>query len=210
MTRTREIGPLSIGFDEQVLEPRPWTVAQSQWAAELHPSLPPGPLLELCSGAGHIGLVAVVLTGRDAVLVDASEPACRFAEANADAAGLRDRVEVRQGDLVSVLDDHEQFPIVLADPPYIPSADTDRFPHDPVSAIDGGTDGLGLARLCLEVAARHLHPDGVVLLQLRDAEQARVLCDVDDATSPLQVREVRTVEGRGALVRLTGLQVRVR
>ncbi|MBA2463928.1 MAG: methyltransferase domain-containing protein [Nocardioidaceae bacterium] len=203
MTRTMKIGTLAIAYDDQVLEPRPWTVAQSQWAAELHLSLPDGPLLELCSGVGHIGLVAALLTGRDAVLVDANEVACRFAEANAETAGLRDRVEVRRGDMSSALDPHERFPLVLADPPYIPSSDIGRFPEDPVTAIDGGADGLEVARLCLAVAARHVHPEGVVLLQLRDTEQVDRLYDVDEPEHPaLHVKEVRTVEGRGALVRL--------
>ncbi len=200
MTRAATIGSLTIAFDERVLEPRPWTAAQSEWAAELSDSLPAGALLELCSGAGHIGLLAAALTGRDAVLVDASAPACDFARANAAAAGIGHRVDVRLGDLSSALAGGELFPVVLADPPYIPTRDVSRFPEDPVSAIDGGPDGLDVARQCLAVAARHVHPEGSVIVQLRDAEQARALVD---ATEGLEVVEVRTVDGRGALVRLT-------
>ena len=50
---------LRIEYDEHVLAPRPWTAAQSRWAAELIRVAPPGPVLEVCSGAGHIGLLAV-------------------------------------------------------------------------------------------------------------------------------------------------------
>src|SRR3954462_15106293 len=82
-------GPLTVTFDASVLRPRPWTAAQGEWAAELATTgtAPDGPLLELCSGAGQIGLVAAIRSGRPLVQVDASQPACRFARANADAAG---------------------------------------------------------------------------------------------------------------------------
>ena len=47
-----------------------------------------------------------------------------------------------------VLDPHERFAVVIADPPWVPRADTGRYPEDPVLAIDGGDDGLDLARAC--------------------------------------------------------------
>lgn len=173
--RTCEFGPLRIRYDERVLEPRPWTLAQSEWAAELATDAPDGPILELCTGAGHIGLAAVLLTGRRAVLVDADEAACELALSNAHDAGLADLVEVRHGPMDQVLRDDERFAVVIADPPYIPSSETGVFPDDPLLAIDGGDDGLDLARLCLEVAAAHVVPGGSVVLQLRDAGQAAVL-----------------------------------
>ncbi|HEX4977316.1 MAG TPA: class I SAM-dependent methyltransferase [Nocardioides sp.] len=203
-TRTLEFGPLRIGYDDRVLEPRPWTFAQSRWAADLLDDAPPGPVLELCSGAGQIGLATALLTGRDLVLVDASEAACELSARNAADAGLGDRVEVRHGPMDEVLAGHERFALVLADPPYIPSADTGTFPEDPLTAIDGGGDGLDLARLCLSVAAAHLDAGGDVLLQLRDLAQADQLAAElrDGSGGPLEPVDARAVDGRGALLRL--------
>src|SRR4051794_36766883 len=59
-----EFGPIMVRFDGRVLRPRPWTLAQSRWAAEAARTAPPGPILELCAGVGQIGLAAVVFTGR--------------------------------------------------------------------------------------------------------------------------------------------------
>ena len=53
-------GSLRINFDARALRPREWTTAQSDWAAELLPRLPAGPVLELCAGAGQIGRLAVL------------------------------------------------------------------------------------------------------------------------------------------------------
>ena len=51
------------------------------------------------------------------------------------------------------------------------------IPEDPVLAIDGGTDGLDVARACLDTAARALRPGGSLLLQLGNDAQAADLVD---------------------------------
>ena len=160
-------GPIEIDHDDEVLEPRPWTLAQSEWAAEL----PAGPMLELGCGAGHIGLAAAALTGSPLVQVDRSEAACRWAATNAATAGLAGRVEQRCGPLEDVLHRDERFAVVIADPPYVESSDVRQFPEDPEDAIDGGDDGLDLVRTFLAVAAAHLAPGGSIVLQLGAPEQ---------------------------------------
>ena len=45
-----DFGGLRIAYDSRVLEPRPWTAAQSEWAAEILQAAPGGDVLELCSG----------------------------------------------------------------------------------------------------------------------------------------------------------------
>lgn len=160
-------GPIDVEHDQEVLTPRPWTLVQSEWAAEL----PVGPMLELGCGAGHIGLAAAVLTGSPLVQVDRSPAACRWAARNATAAGVAAHVEQRCGGLAEVLRDGERFAVVIADPPYVESADVGRFPDDPEGAIDGGEDGLELVRTFLAVAAEHLAPGGSIVLQLGAPDQ---------------------------------------
>src|SRR4051812_12525226 len=146
------------------------TEAQSGWARDLLADLPGGSVLELCCGAGHIGLLAMVGNSRALVMVDASEAACEFARANARTAGLADRVEVRHGRLENCVGSAETFPLVIADPPWVPSNDVDRFPDDPLSAIDGGHDGLGPTRACLAVIGTVLHERGLCVLQVGSLE----------------------------------------
>lgn len=170
-----EFGVIHVEHDDRVLRPRPWTRMQSEWAAELAHDLPAGPLLELCTGAGQIGLLAAVLSGRRLVAVDADPWACEVATRNAARAGIADRVEVRAGDMRTAVGDREAYALVVADPPWVSSAEVGRFPEDPLLAIDGGADGLAVARLCLEVAAGHLLPGGLLLVQLGDDAQADAL-----------------------------------
>jgi methylase of polypeptide subunit release factors len=99
-------------------------------------------------------------------MVDASDAACGHARVNAVAAGLDHRVEVRVGRLETSLIPAERFALVLADPPWVPSDDVSRFPEDPVAAIDGGADGLGPTRACLEAIDAHLDEHGCAIVQV--------------------------------------------
>jgi len=198
-TRTIDFDHLRIAYDDRVLTPRPWTAQQSRWAAELIAAAPPGPVLELCSGVGHIGLLAIALAPRPLVCVDVSPVACDYTRHNAAAAGLGELVEVRQGRLEEVLRAEERFPVVIADPPWVPSAETRRFPEDPVVAIDGGADGLELARACLRVAAAHLTAPGDVVLQVGTRAQCATLAAECDRLTLVETRYGQ----RGVLARFT-------
>jgi len=202
-TRELRFGILDIAYDERVLEPRPWTAEQSRWGAELLPGLPAGRVLELCSGAGQIGLLTAALSGRSLVAVDLDPVACSFARHNAARAGLD--VEVREGPLDRVLADQESFALVTADPPWVRSADTGRFPEDPLLAIDGGDDGLDLARLCLTVADAHLMDGGSVLLQLGAEDQVAEIAGWASEHLRLRVVESRAHGTRGVVARLDRL-----
>src|SRR5689334_6443743 len=101
-------GPLRITFDGRILRPRPWTEAQATWASEILDTGPTGPVLELCAGAGQIGLLAVLGSTRRLLCVDIDPAACAWARHNAEAAGMADRVEVREGAMDEVLGDSER------------------------------------------------------------------------------------------------------
>lgn len=197
-TQTTRFGSLEISYDRGMLRPRPWTAQQSQWAAELLATAPVGPVLELCAGAGQIGLLAISLRARRLVCVDSSARACAAARRNAAAAGLSALVEVRERRLEDAAGPDERFALVLADPPWVPSAEIGRFPDDPPHSIDGGPDGLDAARSCVRVALRHLLPGAPVLLQLGGRGQARALAA---GLTGLRVHEVRDGAG-GVLVLL--------
>lgn len=202
---TMKFGTLDIAFDRRVLRPRSWTTAQSYWAADLMRSAPDGDVLELCAGAGHIGLLAVAGNQRCLVAVDLDAVAAAFAKDNAAAAGLTSRVEVREGPMDHVLGTDERFAVVIADPPWVGHEETDRFPEDPLLAIDGGEDGLDLARTCVSVIEAHLAPGGSALLQLGSVGQVDRLVEGFDPNTGLRLNETRGYADKGVLVRLDRL-----
>lgn len=203
---TMAFGALTVRFDSRVLRPRPWTLEQSLWAATLASALPNGPILELCAGVGHIGLHLASLVQRDLTQVDADAIACEHARFNAQKANLPIHIDVRHGLISRAIGPAERFALILADPPWVPSADTGRYPNDPLSAIDGGFDGLDLARTCLHVMDRHLIDGGAGVLQLGTHQQAEKLATSLAAQPHLKLRfiAIRSIPGaNGVLTHLS-------
>lgn len=196
-----DFGGLTIAFDDRVLRPRSWTLAQSLWAAELMSTAPAGAVLELCCGAGHIGLASIASTDRSLVCVDLDVTAVEYCLVNARAAGLGERVEVRFGHLDHVVADTEAFGVIIADPPWVPAAETGRFPEDPLVAIDGGNDGLDVARACLRVFEKHLATDGSAVLQVGSTHQMDELAHWVHRRGHIRATEHRVYPGQGVLVR---------
>lgn len=201
-SRSCRFGPLTVRYDERVLTPRPWTLQQSEWAAQICADAEPGPVLELCAGAGHIGLAAAVLANRDLVQVEVDPVAASYAHANAATAGWSKRTEIRNTRLERALRPDERFVVIIADPPYLPSADVSRWPEDPPAAIDGGADGLDLVRACLHLAGQHLTDAGRLLLQIAGPRQDEQITRLLDSTPGLGLdrRAIRVIDDQRAIL----------
>jgi release factor glutamine methyltransferase len=135
------------------------------------------------------------------VCVDVNPVAAAYTRLNAEAAGVADRVSVREGLIADVLAPGELFPLVVADPPWVPRTETSRFPEDPLLAIDGGDDGLHVVRECVRAIAAHLTPSGMALLQLGTIGQAADVATLLEGTG-LLAGEVREYGDRGVLLRI--------
>jgi methylase of polypeptide subunit release factors len=198
--RETTFGGLPIWWSDEVLEPRPWTRVQAEWACDL---LGPGttPVVELYCGAGAIGLWCAKHSRRPLVQVDDDLAACRLAQANARRLGVA--TDVRCSDVRDALRPHERFELMLADPPYVPTTGVPGFRCDPRHAIDGGVDGLRGIREVVALAPDHLLGAGAVVLQVRGHQQVRAVRDLCRLPSAaLVVEAMRAIRDDRALVLL--------
>lgn len=88
-----------------------------------------GRILDLFSHVGGFSLAALANGAASAVAVDGSAPALELAKAGAEATGVGDKFETRQGDAFDMLEkmgaDGEIFDVVVCDPPaFAPSKST--------------------------------------------------------------------------------------
>jgi release factor glutamine methyltransferase len=194
-----DFGGLAIAYDDRVLAPREWTQAQGRWAGELLPDLPPGDVLELYCGAGQIGLLAVSGTARRLICVDVNPIATHYTRRNAAGAGVD--VMTRTGSVHDVLAEGEMYPLIIADPPWVPRAQVHAFADDPRLAIDGGEDGLARIRECVAAIEGHLGVGGVALVQLAPGDDQADAVVAMTAQTPLVCGERRYFE-RGTLLRI--------
>jgi release factor glutamine methyltransferase len=138
-----------------------WLLADVLRRELLDSPVPPRRVLELCSGAGALALVAAGFPGTDVTAVDCSRRALANAWVNARRLGRR--VRVRHGDLTAPVVGN-RYDLVVANPPYVPTFDDQLPTRGVMRAFDGGRDGrVVLDRVCDE-APDVLAPGGRLLL----------------------------------------------
>ena len=129
-------------------------------------------VLDLGCGTGAIGL-SLAATGLVSYveLVDFSEAACELTREN-----LRRNLELIRCDVEIVQSDwfedvrESKFDLVVSNPPYIRSGDIEvlqaELSMEPVSALDGGEDGIAPYRLILSQVRDFLKAGGKVYFEI--------------------------------------------
>jgi release factor glutamine methyltransferase len=136
-------------------------------------------VLDLGVGSGAI-LLAILAERPNAkgLGVDVSETALAVARDNAAHLGLEGRTALLRGDWTAGLDE-AGFDLVVANPPYIPTAEIDTLApevrdHDPHIALDGGVDGLDAYRALAPEILRVLRPGGMFAVEIGPDQAAAV------------------------------------
>ena len=142
-------------------------------------------ILDMCCGSGAIAVsMAHFLPKAKITACDISPEALEVARGNAARNGLNGRIEFRESDLFfmtkrkKTVRIKDSFDMILSNPPYIPTQDIDTLQtevrdHEPIKALDGGSDGLDFYRRIAEDAFGSLKKDGLMFLEIgRDQAEA--------------------------------------
>lgn len=167
-----------FAVNEHVLIPRPETehlvedaIAYLQervdsGAPALKPILT---VFEAGIGSGAIGCtIAAEVPHAIIEATDISAAALKVAEYNARRLNVQSRCKFYNADVVKPTD-AKSYDAVVANLPYIPSADVPMPPEaagfEPRIALDGGADGLDQYRKLLARAPRMMRPGGLLLME---------------------------------------------
>ena len=151
-------------------------------------------VLDLCCGSGAIGLsIAALMEKAQVTLTDISEGALEVTRKNAESLGVADKVVILKGDLFDAVPDavpdgahavdaadagqsespYDQslYDLIISNPPYIETdvigtLDTEVKDHEPVLALDGGSDGLDIYRRILQKAPEYLTQGGCLMMEI--------------------------------------------
>jgi release factor glutamine methyltransferase len=158
---------LRIEVDAGVFVPRQRTAFLVDRAVAL--ARPGAVVVDLCCGTGAIGVaVASTVTGVVLHAADIDPTAVRCARRNIAMVGGR----AYCGDLYDALPAElcGQVDLLLVNAPYVPTDEIAMMPpeardHEPLHALDGGSDGVAIHRRVAGCAARWLRPGGHLLIE---------------------------------------------
>lgn len=123
-------------------------------------------VLDLCTGTGALAVAAALAGAAEVTAVDLSYRSSANAWLNARRHGVR--ATVLRGDLFGALATSEQFDLILANPPYVPSFSARPSRHRVDRCWDAGVDGRSvLDRIC-RGAFNRVAPGGSLLLVQSD------------------------------------------
>lgn len=163
---------IRLAVNPAVLIPRPETEELAEKVIEETKKRGEAKVLDLCTGSGAIAIAAAKNSPADVTATDVSAAAAEVARANALSAGVK--VRVLTGDMFAPVAE-EKFDVIVSNPPYIPTADIRALDEkvrafEPVSALDGGADGLDFYRVIAAEAGAHLTEGGVLLLEFGEGQ----------------------------------------
>jgi len=165
-------------------------------------------VLDLCTGTGCILLsLAKLCSLSRAVGTDISAGAVETARKN--AMRLEAEAEFFCGDLFSAVP-KERFDIIVSNPPYIPSAVIETLmpevkEHEPVSALDGDTDGLRFYREICKNASKYLTSRGKIFFEI-GCEQGADVSALLEENGFSEIRIIRDLAGLDRVVCATSVR----
>lgn len=135
----------------------------------------PARILDLCAGSGCIGIAAALrFPNAEVVLADISPEALSLARENIALHRCGARVHIQQSDLFASVSG--QFDLILSNPPYVTDGEylamAQEYRHEPKLGLTSGSDGLDHPLQILRHAAKHLQPDGLLVLEVGESERA--------------------------------------
>ncbi|MCL2569788.1 MAG: peptide chain release factor N(5)-glutamine methyltransferase [Firmicutes bacterium] len=152
--------------NEHVLVPRVDTeilVTSTLW---LIGKLPNARVLDLCTGSGCIAVSIALNTTATVHASDISPGALEIAKQNAKKHNAN--ITFVQSNMLENIT--EKYDIIVSNPPYIRTGeigcDDASILHEPIIALDGGTDGLDFYRIIAQQVHGHLKPNGWLALEI--------------------------------------------
>lgn len=168
-------------------------------------------ILDLCTGSGVIGIsLAKLLTGVkvNVTCSDVSKAALEVARKNAGKLGVSKNIKFAEGDMFAPFGGRfkkKKFDLIVSNPPYIesdviPTLQTEVKDHEPMSALDGGDDGLDFYRIIAGEAGGFLKKRGVLFLEIGCDQGNAVRELLTEAGGYSDIRCLKDLAGRDRII----------
>ena len=172
LTNEAWLGEYRFYVDERVIVPRshiaellreqlsPWV--DDPWAISS--------ALDLCTGSGCLAILAAQAFPEAKIdAIDLSLDALAIARRNVGDYGLESRVRLIQSDAFAAIQG-QRYDVIISNPPYVNAESMatlpEEFRREPELALASGVDGLDFVRIILAESAKHLNPNGILVVEI--------------------------------------------
>ena len=172
LTNEAWLGEYRFYVDERVIVPRshiaellreqlsPWV--DDPWAISS--------ALDLCTGSGCLAILAAQAFPEAKIdAIDLSLDALAVARRNVGDYGLESRVRLIQSDAFAAIQG-QRYDVIISNPPYVNAESMatlpEEFRREPELALASGVDGLDFVRIILAESAKHLNPNGILVVEI--------------------------------------------
>ena len=213
---SKEFWSMDFMVTKDVLIPRPETEFLVETTLNLlpqdsasNPTLTPKRILELGTGSGAV--VLALASMRPDHLFFASDrmmSVVNLAKQNAEHHGIKSRVSIICADWLDPFKDKRPaFDLIVSNPPYIPSRVIGKLQpeivkYEPISAIDGGEDGLSCLRYIINNAHFYLQRKGHLLLEMGHDQKNDIQKIVDQCAKYEKVVYTKDYSGYDRVVQM--------
>ena len=163
-----------------VLIPRPETEMLVETACKFISVNKNAIVYDLCSGSGAIGLsVAKLNPSCKVFLFEKYDEAIKYLKKNVECLQLRN-VNIFKCDIFEKPDFNIPKPdLILSNPPYIKSDDIaalqTEVKFEPITALDGGKDGLDFYRCIKDIWSKLINENGAVIMECGDGQSDEII-----------------------------------
>lgn len=172
LLREAWLGDFKFYVDERVIVPRSFIaeLLRDQLAPWVENPEEVTAVADICTGSGCLAILAAhAFPNAEVDAVDISDAALAVARKNVADYGLEHHVHLVQSDMLSALAGR-QYDIILSNPPYVDAPSMDVLPqeyrNEPDIALASGEDGLDHTHTLIAHAAEHLHPGGLLIVEI--------------------------------------------
>jgi len=139
---------------------------------------------------------------------DHSVKAVKLARQNSKLHGLDTAVNFFCADwLMPLKSEMQPFDMIISNPPYVPTMVIGRlqpeiYKYEPISALDGGKDGLFCLRHIINTAHLYLNPNGSLLLEIGHDQKNDVRSIIEKCGNYENVVFINDYSGYNRVVRV--------
>ncbi len=189
----------TLKVNSNVLIPRPETEELVMHALEVITEN--SKVLDMCTGSGAIAITVNKKTGAEVTAVDYYENAIEVAKQNAESLGAS--VNFVKSDMFAGVEG--KFNVILSNPPYILKSELASLQPEvklePITALDGGEDGLDFYKIIAKNAGAYLEDGGYLFLEcgINQAEQIVELLSAENAFNGIEI--IKDINGINRIVK---------